>query len=68
MSNIYCPECHTDTHLGVVRHENITVNPDCNKDKHPINLPLGIGATIKCFKCNIEFEAVVILEFENNPF
>ena len=65
---MYCPECGSNSSLGVVRHEIITINPDSNKDKHPVYLPVSMGATVKCFNCNIEFETVVMLNFEINPF
>ena len=67
-NEIYCPECRTNSNLGVIRHEVITINPDSNTKKYPNYLPMSMAATVKCFNCNIEFEAIATLEFEFNPF
>ena len=68
MSNIYCPLCNNSNKLGVIRHEIITVKPNSNTDKHDMELPDVMSATIKCFDCGCEFKTSCSLEFEVNPF
>lgn len=68
MADIYCPVCHSDKKLGVISHEVITVNPNSNTDKYNVQLPMSMGATVKCFDCGAEFLTVCSLDFEVNPF
>jgi uncharacterized Zn finger protein len=64
----FCPSCNSDKKLGVIKHEVITVLADSNTEKHNMELPVSIGAIVKCFDCGAEFLTSITLEYEVNPF
>jgi hypothetical protein len=68
MSNIFCSSCNSSKKLGIIRHEIITVLADSNTEKHDMELPDTMSATVKCFECGAEFLTSITLEYEVNPF